>query len=90
MTVWYIQLTVGEEKIVDLPELTAIHLLVQASLARSLDALDIACWKFKYVAIEPSLEDANRLDLKEKGTKRKLDGGTVGEFTISKGYLGKF
>ena len=89
-TVWYIQLTVGEEKIVDFPELTAIHLLVQASLARSLDALDIACWKFKYVAIGPSFEDANRLNLKEKVTKRKLNCGTVGEVAISKGYLGKF
>jgi hypothetical protein len=88
-TVWYIQLTVGEEKNVDLPELAAIHRLVKASLARSLglEGSDIAGWKFRYVVIEPSLEDANRLNLKEKGAKRKLDGSTVGEVSILKGYL---
>ena len=86
-TVWYIQLTVGEVKDVDLTELAVIHQLVHASLARSLDAsgLDIASWKFEYVAIEPSLEGSNRLNLREKGMKQKLDG-----VTILKGYLGKY
>ena len=94
-TVWYIQLTVGVEKTVDVSVLTAIHESVYASLERSLGTAgrsDIASWKFKYVAIEPSLEAATRLTLTTtKGAKKqKLDGNTVGVDTFSKGYLGKY
>jgi hypothetical protein len=86
-TVLYVQITVAGVKKVDLVELTSIHKLVKKSLGKVTDT-DTEGWQFKYVAIAPSLADAGRLTLKEKGTTNQIfSGHTVGDVTISKGYV---
>jgi hypothetical protein len=66
-TVLYIQLTVGKERVVQLADLVPIHNLVKQSLEKSLRKsrgnTTVEDWTFRYVAIEPSQDAADALDL---------------------------
>jgi hypothetical protein len=81
-TVLYIQLTAGKEKVANQTVLSTIHSLVKGSLEKSLSTKgNINDWAFRYIAIEPSLAEADNLKL------TATDGFAVGEVTFSKGYV---
>ena len=81
-TVLYIQLTAGKEKVANQTVLSTIHNLVKGSLEKSLLTKgNINDWAFRYIAIEPSLAEADDLKLTAS------DGFAVGEVAFSKGYV---
>ena len=81
-TVFYIQMTVAKEHDLNCEKLMAIHETVKNALEKSTGAKG---WTFKYVAITQFQDQAENLVLKDGG--QILSVQTVGEVTISKGYL---
>jgi hypothetical protein len=81
-TVLYIQLTAAKEKVANQTVLSTIHNMVKGSLEKSLSTKgNINDWAFRYIAIEPSLAEADALKL------TATDGFAVGEVTFSKGHV---
>jgi hypothetical protein len=81
-TVFYIQVTVAQEHDVSSEELMTIHEAAKKSLEKSTNATD---WSFQYVAVTHSRRQAEKLELTDGG--RLLSAQSVGEVTISKGYV---
>ena len=81
-TVFYIQMTVAKEHDLNCEKLMAIHETAKKALEKSTGAKG---WTFKYVAITQFQDQAENLVLKDGG--RILSVQSVGEVTISKGYL---
>ena len=81
-TVFYIQVTVAKEHDVNCEKLKAIHEAAKNALEKSSDTQG---WAFKYVAITQFQTQAENLVLKDGG--RILSAQSVGEVTISKGYV---
>ena len=81
-TVFYIQVTVAKEHDLNCEKLMAIHETAKNALEKSTDTKG---WTFKYVAITQSRDQAENLVLKDGG--RILSVQSVGEITISKGYV---
>lgn len=59
-TVLYIQITVGEKHKFNCESLSEIHEIVRSSLD-----IDVSSWSFKYLAVTPTAEVANKLKLKK-------------------------
>ena len=81
-TVFYIQLTVAKEHDLNCEKLMAIHETAKKALEKSTDTEG---WTYKYVAITRFQDQAENLVLKDGG--RILSTQSVGEVTISKGYI---
>jgi hypothetical protein len=84
-TVLYVQFTAGKEKEPNQATLSNIHQLVKGSLEKSLmlsTGGDIKDWTFRYIAIAPSLQQADALELTV--TEGFAAGG---EIKFSKGYV---
>ena len=81
-TVFYIQVTVAKEHDLNCEKLMAIHETAKNALEKSTGTEG---WTFKYVAITQFQDQAENLVLKDGG--RILSVQSVGEVTISKGYV---
>ena len=82
-TVFYIQVTVAKEHKLNCEKLMAIHEAAKNVLEKS---TGVKGWTFKYVAITQFQDQAENLVLKDVGG-RILSEQSVGEITISKGYV---
>ena len=82
-TVFYIQVTVEKEHDINCEKLKTIHEAAKNALVKN--SIDAEGWAFKYVAVTHSQEQAENLELKDGG--RVLGDHSVGEVSISKGYL---
>jgi hypothetical protein len=83
-TVLYINLTVAKEKSVHMTTRTGLHEAVKQSLQSSLELSggSINDWTFRYVAIEPSSQEADALKVEAK------EGSfSVGDIAMGKGYV---
>jgi hypothetical protein len=69
-TVFYVQLTVAQECNMNCDKLAPIHSLVK-------QALDKSCgtegWTYKYVALQPTLAQANDMQLRMEGSLEDVD-----------------
>jgi hypothetical protein len=81
-TVFFMQMTVAKEHEVNCDKLMAIHESAKQALAKSTGAEG---WTYKYIAITQFQDQAADLVLKDAG--RILSAQSVGEVTITKGYV---
>ena len=82
-TVYYISMTVAMEHDVNCEKLMAIHETAKNALEKK--SIDTQGWTYKYIAITQFHNQTENLVLKDDG--RVLNVQSVGEVTISKGYL---